>query len=54
MMIPEVTCADFPCKNNGTCVDTGTLYICACASGTGRTVKMNLKCLTRKNELKTN
>lgn len=41
MMILEVTCADFPCKNNGTCVDTGTLYICACASGTGRTVKMN-------------
>ncbi|CAC5388161.1 JAG2 [Mytilus coruscus] len=28
-----VTCADFPCKNNGTCVDTGKAFICACMSG---------------------
>ncbi|XP_078323267.1 uncharacterized protein LOC111124714 [Crassostrea virginica] len=29
----RVTCADFPCKNNGRCRDTGQEYVCLCDIG---------------------
>lgn len=41
MMILEVICVDFLCKNNGICVDIGILYICVCVLGIGRIVKIN-------------